>query len=262
MENLQVVREEWKKVSLKAVAWDDAGRLAFKNLKIALKEGLEVFQIEPDHPLILRTDASDFALRAVLEQQRKDKWVPVAFYSRKLTKGQKNWTSREKETYAIVTALRKWAGWIGFQPVVVKTDHRSLEHWVSEHVDTPSGPTGRRARWHETLSQFNLKVEYFPGKDNIIADAMSRFAYAASSSREDVCFHGSAESHAEVTKMIQKEKEDGRMVGLLRLGHTHTSGDLVHGFHTRSRIYTIYIADPFPTNFPVCRLVNVKLDQG
>jgi hypothetical protein len=91
---------------------------------------------------------------------------------------------------------------------------------------------------------------------------MSRFAYPASSSREDVCFHGSAESHAEVTKMILKEKEEGRMLGLLRLGHTHTSGDLIHGFRTRSRIGAIYIADPFPTNFPVCRNVNVTTRSG
>jgi hypothetical protein len=89
MENLQLGREEGKKGSLKAVAWDDTCRLAFENLKIALKEGLEVFQIEPDHSFNLRSDASNFALGAVLEQQRKDKWVPVAFYSRKLTKGQK-----------------------------------------------------------------------------------------------------------------------------------------------------------------------------
>jgi hypothetical protein len=45
MKKLQVGREEGKKGSQKAVAWDDAGRLAFENLKIALKEGLEVFQI-------------------------------------------------------------------------------------------------------------------------------------------------------------------------------------------------------------------------
>ncbi len=206
MEKLQMGREEGKKGSLKAVAWDDAGRLAFENLKIALKEGLEVFQIEPNHPFILRTDASNFALGAVLEQQIKDKWVPVAFTVDNLTKVKKNSTAMEKGTYAIVTALRKCEGWFGFQPVVVKTDHRSLEHWVSEHVDTPSGPTERRARKNETLSQFNLKVEYFPGKDKIVADPMSRFAYPASSSRKDVCLHGSAESHAEVTKMIQKEK--------------------------------------------------------
>ncbi len=70
MKKLQVGREEGKKGSLKAVVWDDAGRLAFEKLKMALKEGLEVFQIEPDQPFILRTDASDFALGAVLEQQR------------------------------------------------------------------------------------------------------------------------------------------------------------------------------------------------
>jgi hypothetical protein len=78
------------------------------------------FCIEFDEPFILRTDASEFALGAVLEQQWEGKWVPVAFYSRKLAKEQKNWTLQEKETYAIVAALRKWEGWIGFQQAVVK----------------------------------------------------------------------------------------------------------------------------------------------
>ncbi len=113
---------------------------------------------------------------------------------------------------------------------MVKTDHSSLEHWVTENVDTPSGPTGRRARWHENLSQFKLTVEYYPGKENLIADAMSRFAYPASSSREDVCFHGSAASHAEVTKLIQRENEEGRMVGMIRLGSTRTTGSNISRF--------------------------------
>ena len=82
----------------------------------------------------------------------------VSFYSRKLAKNQLNWTPREKETYAIVASLRKWAGYIGFQPVLVATDHKSLEDWVTEYVDTPSGPRGQRARLHETLSQFDLQV--------------------------------------------------------------------------------------------------------
>lgn len=37
-------------------------------------------------------------------------------------------------------ALRKWAGWFGFKPVVVLKDHLSLENWVTEQVDNPSGP--------------------------------------------------------------------------------------------------------------------------
>ncbi len=71
--------------------------MAFENLKKALANGLEVFRIEPDEPFILRTDASDFELGAVLEQQRKGKWDPVAFYSRKLAKGQKNWTPEKRK---------------------------------------------------------------------------------------------------------------------------------------------------------------------
>ena len=86
-------------------------------------------------------------------------------------------------------------------PIIVKTDHKSLEDWVTEQVDTPSGPRGRRARWHETLSQFNLQVEYIPGSTNNLADAMSRYAYPASSAREDVSFHGSAQACAEVKKI-------------------------------------------------------------
>ncbi len=62
----------------------------------------------------------------------------MAFFSGKLGKSQLNGTPREKETYAMVEALKKWAGWIGLQPVVIITDHKSLENWVYEKIDTPS----------------------------------------------------------------------------------------------------------------------------
>ena len=63
--------------------------------------------------------------------------------------------------------------------MLVVTDHKALGSWVHEFVDTPSGPAGRRARWHETMSKFNITVQYIPGKDNVVADAMSRYAYPA-----------------------------------------------------------------------------------
>ncbi len=71
MGKLQVNRLDGKNGSLKPVAWDDESRAAFEALKEALKEGLQVFQLEPDQPFVLRTDASDFAIGAVLEQERK-----------------------------------------------------------------------------------------------------------------------------------------------------------------------------------------------
>ena len=112
-----------------------------------------------------------------------------------------NWVPREKETYAIVAALRKLADVIGYQPVTVYTDQKALDSWVTEHVDTPSGPRGRCARWHEAQSRFDVKVEYVPGPKHLVTDALSRWAYPASSDREDISFHGSALSKKEILVM-------------------------------------------------------------
>ena len=148
---------------------------------------------------------------AVLEQVRDDgTHVPVAFWSRILAEGQRRtWTAREKETYAIVCALRKWSGHIGLQPVVVCTDHQSLQSWHKEHVDTPSGPAARRARWHETFAKFDLSVLYVPGKDNTVADCLSRWAYPAGKAWMDISSHGDAGETEEAKRIIEMEKAIG-----------------------------------------------------
>ena len=113
---------------------------------------------------------------------------------------------REKETYAIVCALRKWSGHIGLQPVVVCTDHQSLQSWHKEHVDTPSGLAARRARWHETFAKFDLSAVYLPGKDNTVADCLSRWPYLAGKAWMDISSHGDAEETEEAKRIIGMEK--------------------------------------------------------
>ena len=147
---LQVGKFDRRKESKKKLAWTPEAEDAFNSLKERLLGQLGLFLVDPDKGFVLRTDASDYAVGAVLEQIRDD--------------GQRRtWTAREKETYAIVCALRKWSGHIGLQPVVVCTDHQSLQSWHKEHVDTPSGPAASRARWHETFAKFDLSVVYVDG---------------------------------------------------------------------------------------------------
>ena len=212
---LQLNRQDGRKGSKKVLKWSQEAFDSFKRLKEVLTEKLEVFHLKPDCSFYLRTDASKYAIGAVLEQVQGGERVPVAFFSRKLTGSQKRWSPREQETYAIVTALRKWSGWIGLQPVVVLTDHKALESWVTEHVDTPSGPAGRRGRWHETLSKFDIQVQYVPGKENVVADALSRWAYPASKALQDCSWHGSAQDWEEMQQIMKEELEDGKMVGLI-----------------------------------------------
>ena len=116
--------------------------MLFRSLKKALTSSLSLQVINPEWPFVLRTDASGFAVGAVLEQVPRIKGmptladvqatqtVPVAFMSRKLTTPQyKSWTTRGKEAYAVVGALEKWAGLIGDNPVLILTNHKTLEAW-------------------------------------------------------------------------------------------------------------------------------------
>ena len=139
---LQVGKFNGRKGSKKKLAWTLEAEDAFSRLKERLLGQLGLFRVDLDKGVVLRMSASDYAVGAVLEQVRDDgSHVPVAFWSRILAEGQRQtWAAREKETYAIVCAPKKWSGHIGLQLVVVCTDHQSLQSWYKEHVDTPSGP--------------------------------------------------------------------------------------------------------------------------
>ena len=101
-------REETKKGSKKALVWNAESDRAFEGMKQALLSAVVLHLVDPDRGFVLRTDASDYAVGAVLEQVLDNgRHVPVAFWSRVLAEGQRRtWTPREKQAYAIVMALR------------------------------------------------------------------------------------------------------------------------------------------------------------
>ena len=219
-DKLKVPRADGKKGSKVKITWIDEDEAAFQETKKRLCDKLSLQHVNPDKPFVLRCDASGYAIGATLEQLYdsnetptaqdaiEGRTVPVAFLSRKLTGSQRNWIPRGQETYAIILALQKWETWIGFQPVLVLTDHKSIESWTKEVLDTPCGPVGRRARWHQILSKYDLSVGYCPGKDNCQADILSRWAYPASQALRDVSKHGSAQDKAEMEEFIREEKAD------------------------------------------------------
>ena len=78
---LQLNKQEGKKGSQKVLKWTHEEIQAFENLKKALAQKLELFQVQVDKPFVLRADASKFACGAVLEQERDGLYHPVAFFS-------------------------------------------------------------------------------------------------------------------------------------------------------------------------------------
>ena len=161
-----------KKIGL---TWNALANGASLKLKRAITDIVPLQLADWDKDFVLTPDASNWAVGAALQQEGPDGALrPLAFFSRKLSGSQLNWSPREKECYAIVAALLKWHGWVGNKRVEVRTDHRSLENWATDDLKTVGDPFPHQALWHELFSKFAFHVVYTPGPENPVGDFLSR----------------------------------------------------------------------------------------
>ena len=90
--------------------WTPSCQDAFDKLKEMFTTGPILTHFDDTRPTKLETDASDFALGAVLSQLCEDeKWHPVAFHSRKFLPAEINYDVHDKEMAGIVAAFKEWA---------------------------------------------------------------------------------------------------------------------------------------------------------
>lgn len=152
--------------------WGDTQQQAFDALKKALTTAPVLsapdFSV-PFNVTTLTTDASDYAIGAVLTQGEKSDLRTIAYLSRKLNPAECNYPVHERELLAIIYALKQWRHYLLGHPFQIQTDHHGLQH-----IQSTPGLTGRRARWSELLQEFDFNIKYIKGHTNIVADALSR----------------------------------------------------------------------------------------
>ena len=122
----------------------------------------------PDYskPFTVTTDASDIALGAVLSQGDK----PVAFLSKTFNTTECNWTIYEKELFTIIYALRKWQHYLQTQiPFTIITDNSAVTAIKTQPMLTP-----KQTRWIQFLEEHMYTIIHRPGKENKVADAITR----------------------------------------------------------------------------------------
>jgi hypothetical protein len=112
----------------KPFSWNPTAQAIFDTLKMAFTSAPILIHLDPTKPFIVETDASDFALGAILSQFGIDGLLhPVAFYSRKLTSAKINYQVYDKELLAIITAFEQWRPYLAGAPHRVKGIDRSQE---------------------------------------------------------------------------------------------------------------------------------------
>ncbi|GJU97129.1 ty3-gypsy retrotransposon protein [Tanacetum coccineum] len=147
------------------IQWNHEAEKAFENLKTAMTT-LPVLAL-PDFTLIfdVTTDASGMGIGAVLSQQDK----PIAFFSKKLSPRMRSASTYIRELYAITEAIKKWRQYLLGRKFRVFTDQRSLKHLLTQVMQTPE-----QHKWAAKLLGYDFEVYYKPGKENRVADALSR----------------------------------------------------------------------------------------
>ncbi|AAA92249.1 ORF B [Trichoplusia ni TED virus] len=117
----------------------------------------------------LTTDASNFAIGAVLSQGPIGSDKPVCYASRTLNESELNYSTIEKELLAIVWATKYFRPYLFGRKFKILTDHKPLQ-WMMNLKD----PNSRMTRWRLRLSEYDFSVVYKKGKSNTNADALSR----------------------------------------------------------------------------------------
>ncbi|KAE8984627.1 Transposon Tf2-9 polyprotein [Phytophthora rubi] len=152
-------------------SWTSEAQQAFEAIKSSLQSAPILALPNEERPFSVVCDASDFAIGcALLQVDAEGRERLVSFQSRQLKAAEKNYPVHDKELLAMKYALVKFrVHLLGQKPFVIYTDHTSLRTATSSpHLSQ------RMARWLSFFAEYNFTVEYKPGKQNVLADALSR----------------------------------------------------------------------------------------
>ena len=152
----------------KQFVWTSAAQQAFVKLKEAMVTTPVLGLPDFNTPFIVETDACDDGIGAVLIQHGQ----PLAFLSKALGPAHKHLSIYEKEFLALIMAVERWRPYLQQQEFLIRTDHKSLAYLTEQNLHSDMQ---RKAMTR--LMGLQFKVVYRQGKDNVVADALSRVGH-------------------------------------------------------------------------------------
>ena len=155
----------------KDLQWTSEAAEAFSSIKDALAQATLLSHPQPGAPLAIMTDASDFAIGAVLQQFVSDSWQPISYFSRKLKPSETRYSTFNRELLAIYLSIKHFQYYVEGQIFHILTDDKPLTYslFCNPHRYSP-----RQVRHLDFISQFTSDIRHVSGPDNPVADALSR----------------------------------------------------------------------------------------
>jgi transposase InsO family protein len=153
----------------KTLLWTELQQVAFEHAKAAIARVAELTHPDPAAPVSLATDAWSSHVGAVLQQWQQGGWRPLAFFSRKLSKAEVNYSTFDRERLAVYLVVKQFRFQLEGRPFKLFTDHKPLVA-AMQRVSPPL--SARQQRHMAFLAEFQGELCHTPGMENIVADVL------------------------------------------------------------------------------------------
>ena len=150
-------------------SWSTECQSSFEQLKQALATTPVLVKADMSKPFELFTDASLDHVGAVLMQNHDGHLKPIGYFSKKMKPVEQRYSTTDREALGIILACRRFHHFLWGVPFTIHTDHQPLVSVFKRKTKSP-----RINRWVIELQDYRFKIEYRPGKNNQVADQLSR----------------------------------------------------------------------------------------
>ena len=211
----------WAMLKQEAVfTWDEMANASFQKIKdlIAKSATKPLRYYDQRKPVTVQVDASQRGLGTCLLQEGE----PIAYASKSLTDTETRYANIERELLAIVFTCQQFNTYVLGRPFTVESDHKPLE---MIHQKSLASAPPRLQRMLLQLQQYNVTIKYRPGKEMLLADALSRYPSQVSGEiKLDMRVNYIAFSKAWIAKLRETMREDpilGTVYQLTQQGWPH-----------------------------------------
>lgn len=162
----------------KSLEWSDEAIDSFNKLKQSLAKSPTLKFPSPEQSTYhLVTDSSSYAIGAALYQLIDEQPHPIGFFSKKLSKTQRSYSTFDRELLGAYLSVLHFKNLIDGRNVTLFTDHKTI---VSAFYSKSSPKSDKQQRQLSLISEYISSMEYIKGSSNIVADCMSRPVCATS----------------------------------------------------------------------------------
>ena len=207
------------------LTWVEAATTAFHTIKQVLADATLLVHPKPLAPTCIMTDASEYAVGAVLQQYIDDGWQPIAYFSKKLRPAETRYSTFDRELLAVYLSIKHFRYFVEGREFFVLSDHKPLMYALAVHTDKY---TPRQTRHLDFISQFTTDIRHVKGNDNSVADALSRAPVNALQGPDiAVDFDAMARAQATDPELRALQSSSSSSLQLATVPHSSTSVTLV-----------------------------------